>query len=880
MGRRRAAVPRRRVLPQDAYDRDWLGRYFGPRLRLATAAGIALALGIAGWRSLRNGMAGLGQGLLGGSQAVLYLTVYAAFQPALLVVDQPLLGPTAAFALLAVVTALGLAVAVRLDAIAMAFLAVAGGFAAPALIHTGQDSRDALCTYLLVLDLGVLFVALWRRWRAVDLLAFAGTALLFGGWYAKWHHAHPQPDATLLWLAAFHLVFVLVPFAHHLRHRTPVTVERFALALANVAWTFGYAAWMLHTPAPRVLAAGCLGAAAIYAGLGVAVARRVGDDARTRDGFVTIAALLLTLGLFYLLPVDAITTGWAAEAAALLWLGYRYGNKATRLVALAVLLAAVVRTVGAHLPGSDPAAAFVRNRWLLTLAVTGLGIGIFGAIHRRFATNDDERTLSRLCGISAGYWTLAALGLEVVRHAGGHPDAWSAGRPAQAVAALLLIGTLAFLGWAARWPHRATFFAGLLPLAGAVVCTVVAYGTYPSDAQPGLNGCFVSGLSACAVTAYAAWRARRHPDTATAGGALFGAAQLLLTALVTFEVAAYLQRGEAQPTARTMAQALGWAWLAAALAGGFAAAGWSNRRVLALAALPLGCALVAAFVTYGESPGSFRLLANERFALAALACAALALTRPLLHRVGPTGAADVAAAAALALMTGFGVIEASTWGTATHTGNDAVGHVIWLNGLVFVLAAAGGWWRAAATDNRALRNVASLALLPALLLPLAVYLTNLDGSWMFANLRFGLVAAAIAAAALWARRDGYRWLRPACWTVALLALTAEPPTWLLDHVEDPDEARRRALFSVTVTWVLSAATMLFVGFARDLRPVRLGALALLALTAAKLLLLDMSGAQQLYRILAFVLVGVVFVGASWLYHRFERRLLGARRDPS
>ncbi len=54
--------------------------------------------------------------------------------------------------------------------------------------------------------------------------------------------------------------------------------------------------------------------------------------------------------------------------------------------------------------------------------------------------------------------------------------------------------------------------------------------------------------------------------------------------------------------------------------------------------------------------------------------------------------------------------------------------------------------------------------------------------------------------------------------------------------------------------------------------------ALFALTAAKLLLLDMSGAQQLYRILAFVLVGLVFVGASWLYHRVERRFATKNTD--
>jgi uncharacterized membrane protein len=175
-----------------AYDRDWLGNLFGPRLRIATAAAAALGLAVCGWRSLRNGMQALGQGLLGGGQALLYLTISAAFQPAALVVDEPLLGQTAAFALMVLVTAAGLALAVRLDAIAMAFLAVLGGFATPILIHGDRDARDLLCAYLLLLDLGVLLVASYRRWRALDLLAFAGTAVLFGGTRARGAKKRPH----------------------------------------------------------------------------------------------------------------------------------------------------------------------------------------------------------------------------------------------------------------------------------------------------------------------------------------------------------------------------------------------------------------------------------------------------------------------------------------------------------------------------------------------------------------------------------------------------------------------------------------------------------------------------------------------------------------
>ena len=84
---------------------------------------------------------------------------------------------------------------------------------------------------------------------------------------------------------------------------------------------------------------------------------------------------------------------------------------------------------------------------------------------------------------------------------------------------------------------------------------------------------------------------------------------------------------------------------------------------------------------------------------------------------------------------------------------------------------------------------------------------------------------------------------------------------------------------MTVVWVILASTALVVGFRFRQRTMRLLALGLFALTAAKLLLVDMSGFQQIYRILAFMLVGVVLIAASYLYHRLERRLLGSNDAP-
>ncbi len=858
-----------------AYDRDWLGHLFGPRLRIATATGLAVALAVAGWRSLTRGMVALGQGLLGGGQALLYLTIFAAFQPALMVVQTPLISTNTAFILMTLVTAAGLTAAVRLDAIAMAFIAVLGGIAAPVLVSSGQDARDALFAYLLLLDLGVLGVALHRRWRVLDLLAFAGTLLLFAGWFATWYHRHAQPDLpTLAWLGSFHLVFLLLPFAHHWRHRSPITVERFALALANLAWTLGYAAWMLHERAPLLLALLCFAGTALYLVLGLATARRIGEDHRTRDGFLALAALQLTLGFFYLLSVDGITTAWFAESVVLLWLGYRFAHAPTRWAALAVLALAMARTLAIHLPDVETQAAFLANRWFVTLVVASLGGAGFALVHHQQGASGSERTIARCCGHGAVLWLLLAGSLEILRHADGHPAAWTGVSAAMAITWLQLAGTIGLLAWAARRASPPTLLTALLPLAAAGIAATAAYALYPAEALPLLNGCGFGMVAICTAMLLAGATARHIAANGLAAN-LFGMAQLALIAGASVEALAWMQRGAASPAPSTLWQTLAWIWVLAGIAGSLCAQAWLSWRVLILAAIPLLLGLVTCLGLYAHRIDPHLLVVNQRFLLGVLACAALTWSGAVARRLTQPPALPTTGAVpgvALVLMAVFAIAESVSWSHDVFDGNAASDWTVWLLGLSAVLIALGGWWRHRATGNLGLRSVALLALAAALVLPLVVFLTTWQSALMFANLRCGLIAVAIAVAVLWSRCEGLAWLRRAAFVAALVGLSAEPPVWLLEHVADPIEAGRTALFSVTVMWVLIAATLLVLGFSRDRRWLRLVALAIFALTAAKLLLLDMSGAQQLYRILAFVLVGLVFVGASWLYHRVERRL--------
>jgi uncharacterized membrane protein len=56
------------------------------------------------------------------------------------------------------------------------------------------------------------------------------------------------------------------------------------------------------------------------------------------------------------------------------------------------------------------------------------------------------------------------------------------------------------------------------------------------------------------------------------------------------------------------------------------------------------------------------------------------------------------------------------------------------------------------------------------------------------------------------------------------------------------------------------------------RSLRLAALGLFGLTALKLVLVDMAEVQEVYRIVSFLVLGVLMIGASYLYHRVEKRL--------
>lgn len=869
-----------------AYDQDWLGRFVTPPMRIGGIALAAVVMVLMGLRFLRQGMTALGQGLAGGGIALAYLAVYGGFSPRVLLVPEPLFPGKAAFALMALITAVGMTLAVRTNALPMAVCAILGGFATPVLIDTGGGSRDALFTYVLLLDLGVLGAAWYRRWRALDVLAFVGTVVLYAGWQFTRVSADAAPWGMFAWLMVFHLVFLVLPFANHWRTRSAVTIERFALAVGNLAFTLGFAALLLRDHHATALALVCLGLAALYGGIGIFTRARIGEDAKVVHGFLALGVMLLTLGLFYLMPVEAIATAWVAEAVTLLALGYRFAHAPTRVLAHLVLGLALLRLLTKVRPPDDLAVGLVFNAWVLALLVAPLGLAGMAVVHRWFGTTPSDRRWQAACWWLAGAAMLLIGSAEIIRHASGHPQMWVQIPQASVHGVWWMCGGLGYLAGAWRWRCGTTARLALLPAMLGVILAFTAYvGSWPGGVVAFNPRCLLT-LGTLAGLALWWWCTRRGGEHLGDQTALLPPVltivHLGLLLLATIETLAWYARSEAPPRAAgDLHQTLAVVWLVAALVGSVISLAFSARVIALVNLVPLALGVVAAFMLYSRDGAAVPLLANARFLLVVLAVVVVGLQQLVFRGLhGWPSVVQTLATVAVAC-------EVLRWSHDHFSGDAAVSTGVWSLTLTMAgsaLLAVLRWRRGATSDAWWLGTLlAGIAVIPALM----IYLFVWDTWQPFLNLRALAPVAVLAALMVAARVVEVRPLpddpgRPVFlwWYAALFGFafcTIEAPAHYLHAISDPALAKRVATFSVTVVWVMLAISTLIVGFQWRLQLVRYLALGLFALTAAKLLIVDMNGVQQLYRILAFMLVGVVLIAASYAYHRLERRLSG---DPT
>lgn len=292
--------------------------FFSPTLR--AAAMILAGVGGLVWAeiSLRRGYVTTANAVSGAAIAVLYTAFYAAHALWHLLP----LGVT--FLMMALVTVVAGVVAIRYDAIFSALLGLLGGFATPILLSTGEDRPLSLFSYILLLDLGLMTVAVRKRWHSLVLLGLAGTLFIEIGWAQKFLTPEKEWIGLLVFLL-FGLLYLFLPVLAK-RDEAPVLLQSAAAGAAVpllfalfLGWNQAYAGeWPLLFGYLALLDAALI-AIALFRGrsfllIGGALATGLTLPlwARQGPGPALWGPALAAIGLTALLNVPARLASWLA----------------------------------------------------------------------------------------------------------------------------------------------------------------------------------------------------------------------------------------------------------------------------------------------------------------------------------------------------------------------------------------------------------------------------------------------------------------------------------------------------------------------------------------------------------------------------------------
>src|SRR5436190_5696289 len=201
-----------------------------PELRVAIGFTIGVSLLIGGLLVKRKENAVTAQTLCATGILVLYAVTFACRS----YYHFAFFGLIPTFLLMTLITAVAFLLAVRLNAIVVAVLGIAGGFLTPVLISTGQDRPLGLFVYIALLDIGLFAVAQRQRWNVLPILGAIGTVLMQFAWVAAFFvpGKYFAGNKVLIFMALFAGFQALFLAAAALAQRTgKANTELFACAI-------------------------------------------------------------------------------------------------------------------------------------------------------------------------------------------------------------------------------------------------------------------------------------------------------------------------------------------------------------------------------------------------------------------------------------------------------------------------------------------------------------------------------------------------------------------------------------------------------------------------------------------------------------------------
>lgn len=316
-----------------AIDKNWINEIGRVAIGIFSAT---ILIGLA--HKLRKGYKAFSSVLIGGGLAILYFTIALAFHTE----GYPLYQQqTITFIILVLITIFAVFLAITYNRIEIAILAILGGFGSPFMVSTGEGNYIILFSYLIILNVGMLVLSYFKRWRLVNIVSFALTVLLFGSWLANemFNDSHIKFAGAMVFATIFYVIFFLMNIIYNLKNKTNFKAADIVILISNTFSYFSFAMIMLHYISDGIYK-GLF--TVLLATFNFAFAYYVHKTNKAdKNLFFLLLALVftfITLAIPIQLNGNYITMFWAAESVLLLWLSQKSGFKQMKIGSVIVLV--------------------------------------------------------------------------------------------------------------------------------------------------------------------------------------------------------------------------------------------------------------------------------------------------------------------------------------------------------------------------------------------------------------------------------------------------------------------------------------------------------------------------------------------------------------
>jgi uncharacterized membrane protein len=379
------------------------------------------------------------------------------------------LEPAAGLVLLVGLTAAGALLALRLNNMLLAILAITGGYAAPVLMSTGSRNLTGLFIYLLILSSGALLIGRYRAWRILNLIAFAGAWGLYAA--AAPFKGDYSCALAISFGALFFALYSWFGILFNILNREKSSIIEILFTVANAG------VFALFTVPPTVRLFGREYAAALTVAMAVwfvlqlqALLKMKLEDRNLLLTLLTMSSAFLALSIPLSLARNVLGAAWSIQALAMLFIGSRSNTRFLIKLSYLVFAVAGLYLMGYNLENSY----FHRDHadWVNRLVNFGtFSLALAGAyflLRKRDSEAVDSPPSQTMLYLLWGASLIFILGEMSLLHRNGEPQFAHAG-VLTAGALYLFFLTRLFR----RFEHPATLIASVIGVAILMVGAIL-----------------------------------------------------------------------------------------------------------------------------------------------------------------------------------------------------------------------------------------------------------------------------------------------------------------------------------------------------------------------------------------------------------------------